>query len=194
MPLTRTFTGRLVDPLNLKVEDIVLEDIAHALSMKCRFNGHTKKFYSVAEHSCRVMWAASVSAGQRLTPVQRFHLLFHDAAEAYLPDFAAPIKHLAAFRVGGMSGFSPAACVEGDVEHVIRKKWSVPDPGQFHHTVKHWDNVLVAAEARDLMGVEPGTWADYPSPYGAGVIVPDMTPEASELAFLAEARSVIAAL
>lgn len=79
-----TYTGRKVYPLDLKVEDICLEDIAHALSNKCRFTGHTSKFYSVAEHS--VLVARQVKGFTKLWG------LLHDAAEAYLPDIATRIK------------------------------------------------------------------------------------------------------
>ena len=47
----QTFTGKRMYPLDPKPEDICIEDIAHALSNICRFTGHTKKFYSVGEHS-----------------------------------------------------------------------------------------------------------------------------------------------
>ena len=80
----QTYTGKKFFPMNPKTEDLDIIDIAHALSMKCRFVGHTKQFYSVAQHSVIVSWNCS-------NP----HLgLLHDAAEAYLPDVPAPIKDL----------------------------------------------------------------------------------------------------
>lgn len=45
------FSGHRIDPLHIKEDDIHLEDIAHALSLICRGNGHIKYFYSVAQHS-----------------------------------------------------------------------------------------------------------------------------------------------
>lgn len=45
------FSGHRIDPLHIREEDIYLEDIAHALSLLCRGNGHIKYFYSVAQHS-----------------------------------------------------------------------------------------------------------------------------------------------
>ena len=68
-----TVSGRKFYFLNPNPEDIDIEDIAHALSMQCRFTGHTKWFYSVAEHAIWVSY---------LVPV---HLalegLLHDASE-----------------------------------------------------------------------------------------------------------------
>ncbi len=46
-----TFTGRHFDPMQIRTEDICIEDIAHALSLMCRGGGHLKYFYSVAQHS-----------------------------------------------------------------------------------------------------------------------------------------------
>lgn len=50
----QTFTGRQFWPLDPRAEDVDIRDIAHALSMKCRYNGHCREFYSIADHSCRV--------------------------------------------------------------------------------------------------------------------------------------------
>lgn len=50
----QTFTGRRFWPLDPRPEDVCIEDIAHALSLKCRFGGHCTRFYSVAEHSVHV--------------------------------------------------------------------------------------------------------------------------------------------
>ncbi len=47
----QTCTGQKVDPFNPDPDTINIEDIAHHLSMLCRFTGAVKKFYSVAEHS-----------------------------------------------------------------------------------------------------------------------------------------------
>lgn len=83
-----TYTGKLVDPFNMRAEDIDIEDIAHALAHTCRFNGHTRRFYSVAEHSLYVYAACEMESIQT-----KLYALLHDAGEAYLPDIPSPIKH-----------------------------------------------------------------------------------------------------
>ena len=84
-----------------------MPDIAHALSMQCRFNGHSQ-FYSVAEHS---MVVAS------LVPHQfRLEALLHDAAEAYLGDIVSPLKAL----------LPDYQALETKVDQAIRAKYCLP--------------------------------------------------------------------
>ena len=45
-----TYTGQHFEPTNPDPELIQIEDIAHALSMICRGNGHVKTFWSVGQH------------------------------------------------------------------------------------------------------------------------------------------------
>lgn len=63
-----------------------IKSIAHALSNLCRYTGHSKRFYSVAEHCVLV---------SRLVP-EKYALegLMHDASEAYCGDVASPLKAL----------------------------------------------------------------------------------------------------
>src|SRR5690349_18842227 len=92
-----TFTGKrwfLTDP---DPADVDIDDIAHALSMICRFGGHTKQFYSVAEHSVRVANAMEIAGCGALACL---HGLIHDAPEAYLGDIVRPLKYsLTDYRV-----------------------------------------------------------------------------------------------
>jgi hypothetical protein len=80
----QTYTGKKFDLLNPKVEDVDIIDIAHSLSMQCRYNGHTLKFYSVAEHCVHVMNCLPTNL--------RLAGLLHDAAEAYVGDCISPLK------------------------------------------------------------------------------------------------------
>lgn len=84
-----TWTGRQIYPLDPKPDQICLEDIAHGLSHKCRYNGQSL-FYTVAEHSVHLADWCLRNGDRRLA----LYALLHDAAEAYLPDVTAPIKPL----------------------------------------------------------------------------------------------------
>lgn len=77
----RTLSGRKFWPLNPRPEDVDINDIASALSLMCRYNGHLPYLYSVGQHSLNVFYHSGLRWG-----------LLHDATEAYLPDVPRPIK------------------------------------------------------------------------------------------------------
>lgn len=83
-----TMLGRKFYLLDAQPRFDVVE-IAHALSMQCRYTGHTSRFYSVAEHSCLVAYIM-----KRFNLGDPFEGLMHDATEAYLSDIASPWKVL----------------------------------------------------------------------------------------------------
>jgi hypothetical protein len=135
----QVFTGKAVYPLDLRPEDIDPLDIAHSLALQCRFNGHCKRFYSVAEHCLRVL---RYVRGTTLGPLELEHkwALMHDAAEAYMTDIPRPIKR----SISGWKG------IEEDIERVISERFGIPLP--IPDVVKHADGVLLATEARDKNG------------------------------------------
>lgn len=83
-PWIQTFTGKRLDLDPPSPDQIDIEDIAHGLSMLCRFNGQCTRFYSVAEHSVHV--------SHGIAPKLALVGLLHDAAEAYLGDVPSPLK------------------------------------------------------------------------------------------------------
>ena len=92
-----TFTGKIVDLEHPTPDMIDVEDIAHALSMTCRFGGHCRDFYSVAEHSVNVMTLGHRRADLYSNNGQRgLAFLLHDSAEAYLGDVVSPLKYMLA--------------------------------------------------------------------------------------------------
>lgn len=80
----QTYTGRKINVFAPNPRDIKILDIAHALSNICRFTGHCRQFYSVAEHSFYV--------SEMVDSKYALQGLLHDAAEAYLCDVPRPIK------------------------------------------------------------------------------------------------------
>lgn len=147
MSWIQTYTGRKFDPLAPDPEQIVIEDIAHALSNQCRFAGHTKRFYSVAEHSIEV--------GMLCSAASKLWGLLHDASEAYLVDLPRPLK-----RCNDLSNYSK---IEARVMEAVCERFglSMPEPAD----VAESDNIMLATEASQLMiWPPPFEWEPLPLP------------------------------
>lgn len=130
-PTILTSTGRYFNLLAPSPNDISVDAIAHALSHICRFTGHVREFYSVAQHSYH--------ASYLVPPEHALAALLHDAAEAYVGDVASPLKHLLPEYKSIEAGVEAAVCAHFDI--------SLPlDP-----CVKHADLIMLATEKRDLM-------------------------------------------
>lgn len=144
-----TASGVRFDPLNPDPGDILLSDIAHSLSNQCRFTGHVKEFYSVAEHSvrCANFVLDQLDGG----PDAAMLLLLHDASEAYLSDIARPVKHAAGFG-------DEYRKVEDGLQRAISERFDLPFP--FPDIVHEVDNALLAAEAKYLM---PEEFGEFPA-------------------------------
>ena len=84
-----TRSHKMFDPLSPEPELIDIADIAHALSMLCRANGHFASFYSVGQHSIN---CAVEARARGYSPKVQLACLLHDASEAYLSDVTRPVK------------------------------------------------------------------------------------------------------
>jgi len=84
-----TWTGKSFYANDIRPEDICVEDIAHGLSMTCRYGGQSDYFYSVAQHSVHCY---DMAVSQGLSQEFLKEALLHDAVEAYLGDFPRPWK------------------------------------------------------------------------------------------------------
>ena len=139
----QTYSGKQFWPLEPRIEDVDIGDIAHALSNLCRYGGHVERFYSVAQHSYFV---------SKVVPQEHaLRGLLHDAAEAYLIDVPRPIK-----RSVGMEAYTVAEKV---LQAAIYERFGLPpeDPP----CIKTADNHLLRTEQRDLMKPAPAEWKDY---------------------------------
>lgn len=149
----QTYSGGKFWPLAPRAEDIRIQDIAHALSLICRFGGHCTEFYSVAQHSVLV---------SRLVPARMAMWgLLHDAPEAYIGDIPRPLKRQLWFRPDPHDPqVNHLRAAEAILHQVVRL--ALPHYCE-HDDVKFLikaDNVALRTEARDLMG-DPQDW-DWP--------------------------------
>lgn len=89
MSYITTYTGHHFDPTRPDPDLILIEDIAHALSMLCRGNGHVSSFWSVGEHC---ICCAKEAMGRGLSDKIVLACLLHDSSECYMSDVPRPIK------------------------------------------------------------------------------------------------------
>jgi 5'-deoxynucleotidase YfbR-like HD superfamily hydrolase len=135
----QTYTGKVAYAIDPRTEDIDIRDIAHALACICRFGGHSRQFYTVAQHSVLV----SVTCHPDFALIG----LLHDAAEAYLGDVIRPLKlELPDYRRIEKRW---EACI-GECFGIGSSLAVLPD------NVKQADLCLLATERRDVLGPGPG--------------------------------------
>jgi hypothetical protein len=162
----QTYTGKQFYPMDPRPEDINIVDIAHALSLTCRFSGHCAEFYSVAQHS--VLVASLCSKENAL------YGLLHDASEAYLTDMPRPMKHGTDF--GKLYKEAEARAMRA-----ICDKFGLPheEPAE----IKQHDQTLLFTEQRDLMSRAPKAWKDQVPPLER--TLKPWSPQTAEQHFLA---------
>lgn len=147
----QTFTGRRFYPITPASEDVDPVDIAHALSLLCRYGGHVDRFYSVAEH-CVLMsqWIEDNATPGDPERARRLALwaLLHDATEAYVVDVPRPLKrNLVGYRE-----------IEGGVMIAIALRFNLPGvvmPREVHDA----DDRILLTERNALMAATHERWA-----------------------------------
>jgi len=142
-PWIQTASGLKFPLIEVNPAAILIHDIAHALSMLCRFNAQCLRPYSVAEHSVHV--------SHEIAPHLALVGLMHDAAEAYLGDMPGPLKKcLPRFH-----------SIEIRLIHAIGAKFgfSYPEKGTAEACeLKRADIQLLVDEKAVLMAPEPEPW------------------------------------
>jgi len=163
-----TYTGRQFYPLAPTPEQIDIEDIAHGLAYQCRFNGQTRHFYSVAQHSLIVA---------ELVPTDlRLAALLHDAAEAYMGDMVKPLKQL----------FPLFSEIEAKVMGAIGLRYGVTHFDD--KAIKSADLIALATEKRDLMPNSSEAWDSLTGIVASPVRIRPMSPQQAKAAFLSVFR------
>ena len=133
-----TYTNTLFYPLAPRVDEVKIEDIAHALSQMCRANGHFKTFYSVGQHSIN---CARESEARGLSDRMQLACLLHDASEAYISDITRPVKcYLEEYRK-----------IENNLQKVIYKKFGIENlTDEECSQIQDVDNALLHHEFKCL--------------------------------------------
>lgn len=132
---------------------IRLEAIAHALSRLCRYNGHTTRHYSVAEHACHVCdWVMKQPGSTALDGLTALH---HDDAEYIIGDLPKPIKVT-------MPDFN---ALERSLDRAIALELKLIYP--FPEIIKEADTRILKDERGSVMTPSPHDWGvDVLQPLG----------------------------
>jgi uncharacterized protein len=149
-----TFSGIAFDLLNPKPEMILIQDIAHSLSLINRFNGASLFPYSVAQHS---LYVASL-----LPQELKLQGLLHDAAEAYIGDMVSPLKII----------MTQYKIIETRISQVVADVFGLayPEPAE----IKKADLAMLSAEREQVLLPSYGPWyKDFPVP--AKIAIEEMT-------------------
>lgn len=146
----QTYSGNPFHLLNPRPEEVSLTDIAHALSLQCRYNGHIPAHYSVAEHSV-VVSRLLKEAGE--SPEVQLAGLLHDAAEAYVGDMVRPMKLIP--EVGAQFGM-----IEDAVSLAIFIHFGIEDlyplvPAIHHADKKAYEWEVEAIRTGKEVGLDP---------------------------------------
>lgn len=143
-----TFSGQYVDTRAPRPETIRLEDIAHALAATCRYGGHCRRFYSVAEHAVFCSIRMERKGYSRALQLAALH---HDDAEAYLGDIPRPLKPLLGAGYKQLTDLMDATIIEA-------LQLSSPSDDFHHAAVKQADNWALFVEARHLLPSQGRHW------------------------------------
>lgn len=182
----QTYTGVAFYPLDPLPEDISIRDIAHQLSMVCRYGGAVQRFYSVAEHCC--ILSDYVRQHRPDEPMLALQALLHDASEAYIGDVPRPLKWMPE-----MVGYRE---MEDRIERAVQKAFGLPAPGKgTDPLIPDIDTRIMIDEASVLLQRITNHWSSHlGEPLGVVSQIIGMGPQAAEARFLATYHALTVAI
>ncbi len=186
---TMTVSGKWIDLLDMRVEDVDIEDCAHHLAWTCRYGGAVRDWYCNAQHCILVddIVAQLVDSGAgdpfldfdfppAISPnprvLTRLAALVHDAGETYTHDITNPVKRALRFVASFYGMKSPLDVLEDRVHVVVERAFGLPY-GSLHSSavnesalarairglVKQADNLALRVEEHYL---RPETEEEFP--------------------------------
>lgn len=166
----QTYSGKKFYPYCPTAEMIDIEDVAHALSNICRFTGHSKFHYSVAQHSVHV---ANCMLNAGYSPKMALTGLLHDASEAYLSDLNTPVKNCLP-EYQELEVIVQSACYNALGGYIL-------DEITYRNDIKYYDWQLFLNEVQQLTNDPQAFGVDVPDVI---VPIPMMMPHQAKEAFL----------
>lgn len=148
-PVMETFTGVVVQLLNPTAEHIVIEDIAHHLSLMPRYCGATKHSWTVAQHTMLCMRLFYDLTANEKPDNQETGLLLHDAPEAYIHDLTSGIKSIL------KELYHP---LEQKFEQAIQERFDYSLTASDIDTIKWIDIIALRAESMILLKSRGDNW------------------------------------
>jgi hypothetical protein len=162
-PTIMLASGHLFDFLDPHGSEFTIEDVAHGLSLVCRYTGQCRDFYSVAEHSLLV---------SDVVAEYKYEALLHDAAEAFIGDVTRPLKQL----------LPEYRRIEAAVEDAVTERFGLDR--NYRAIVKAADLRVLAAEQMQVMAPGTADWAAEAGIEPAPVSVRFLSPSVVRRSFL----------
>lgn len=164
----QTFTGRSFYPLDPHADEVDILDVAHGLSHACRYGGHVRRFYSVAEHC--------VLVAMHVAPELRREALLHDASEAYLGDMVRPLKHT--------PEMTPYRVAEDLVQRAVFERFGITSTPESHAAIKVVDDRILLDEINELMHTPSAYTERMRQVEPLGVTINGLPPSVAKRVFL----------